>query len=140
MKKIICLCIIALIASNSSIFGQNINISEDSITTLLCKKWEINYVIMGGMKIERIPGATEINYEFNKDKTFLMTSDDPKDKTKGTWSFDPKKKIIRLTINGNSKMKIISIKEGELIMLADTKEATPGDPMEIKLYYKIKAK
>lgn len=95
---------------------------------------------MGGMKIERIPGATEINYEFNKDNTFLMTSNDPKDRTKGTWSFDPKKKIIRLTINGNSKMNIISIKEGELIMLADTKEATPGDPMELKLYYKIKAK
>jgi len=32
------------------------------------------------------------------------------------------------------------LKEGELIILADAKEATPDDPMEIKLVYKIKTK
>lgn len=140
MKKIICFCIIALITSNLPIFGQSINISEDSITTLLCKKWEVDYVIMGEMKIGRMPGATEINYEFNKNKTFLMTSDDPKDKTKGTWSYDSKKKLIKLTANGKSNTSIISLKENEFIMLTDTKEATPDDPMELKIVYKIRTK
>ena len=96
--------------------------------------------MMGNMKIGRIPGATEINYEFNKDKTFLITSNDPKDKTKGIWAYDPKKKIIKLTINGKSNASIISLKAGEFIMLADTKEATPDDPMEIKLVYKSMTK
>ena len=141
MKKFICICVIALIFfSNSALFGQSISMSTDSVETLLCKKWEVDYAMMGGMKIGRIPGASEINYEFKKDKTLMMTSDDPDDKTKGTWNYDSKKKIIRLIINGKSNTSIISLKEDELIMLADTKEATPDDPMEIKVVYKIKAK
>lgn len=140
MKKISLIVIITLLFSNTKSLGQTINLSADSITTVLCKKWQVDYAIMGGMKIGRIPGATEINYEFNKDKTFLMTSNDPKDKTKGTWAYDTKKKIIKLIINGKSNTSIISLKEGELMMLADTKEATPDDPMEIKLVYKIKTK
>jgi len=140
MKKIFLIGIITLLFSNTKSLSQTIDLSADSITTVLCKKWEVDYAIMGGMKIGRLPGATEINYEFNKDKTFLMTSNDPKDKTKGTWAYDTKKKIIKLTINGKSNTSIISLKEEELIMLADTKEATPEDPMEIKLVYKIKTK
>ena len=140
MKKIICIGIITLLMVSTESFGQTINLSADSIVTLLCKKWEVDYAIMGNEKIGRIPGATEINYEFFKDKTFIMTSNDPTDKTKGTWTYDPKKKIIKLIINGKSNATIISLKEGEFIELADTKEATPDDPMEIKVVYKIKTK
>lgn len=139
MKKIIFIGLLTLL-SNTHSFSQSIDLPADSITTLLCKKWEVDYAMMGNMKIGRIPSATEINYEFNKDKTFLMTSNDPKEKTKGTWAYDAKKKIIRLTINGKSKTSIISLKEGQFIMLADTKEATPEDPMGIKLVYKITTK
>ncbi len=140
MKKFICITNISFFLLSTNSFSQTINLSADSIATLLCKKWEVDYAMMGNMKIGKIPGATEINYEFNMDKTFLMTSKDPKDKTKGTWAYDTKKKIIKLTVNGKSNTSIISLKEGELIILADTKEATPDDPMEIKLVYKIKTK
>ena len=140
MKKLICIIIISLLLLNKNSFSQTIDLSTDSIATLLCKKWEVDYAMMGSMKIGRIPCATEINYEFNKDKSFLMTSNDPKDKTKGTWAYDTKKKIIKLTVNGKSNTSVISLKEGELIILADTKEATPDDQMEIKLVYKIKTK
>ena len=94
MKKIFFACILTLLLSGTQSFGQTINLSADSITTLLCKKWEVDYAIMGNMKIGRMPGATEINFEFNKDKTFLMTSTDPTDKTKGTWAYDTKKKLL----------------------------------------------
>jgi len=139
MKKTLCFVIIIIFFfSNTRSFGQGINLSMDSITTLLCKKWEVDYSILGDMKLGRGPGAPEINYEFKKDKTYLATSDDPKDNTKGTWSYDPKKKIIKLIQNGKSRMSIISLKEEELIMLADTSEATPDDTMNIKLVFKIK--
>lgn len=118
--------------------GQNIILSNDSITKLLCKKWEVDYAMMGNEKIGRGPGAPEINYEFKKDKTYLATSNDPKDNIKGTWSYDPKKKLIKLIQNGKSNMSIISLKEEELIMLADFGDVTPDDPMAIKLVYKIK--
>jgi len=35
-------------------------------------------------------------------------------------------------------MSIISLKQGELVMLADLSDVTPDDPMAIKLVYKIK--
>ncbi len=142
MKKIICIVVITFLLSHTNSFAQTINLSADSISTLLCKKWEVNYAIMGGMKIGHPSDAAEINLEFNKDKTFLMTSNDSKEKNKekGTWVYDTKKKTIKLFLNGKNNATIISLKEEELIMLMDTKEATPNDPMELKIVYKIKAK
>ena len=140
MKKFICIIFISFLLLSTNSFSQTINLSTDSITTLLCKKWEVDYAMMGNMKIGRIPDATEINFEFYKDKSLLLTSNDSKVKTKGTWAYDTKKKIIKLTVNGNSNSNVISLKEGELIMLVDTKEATPDDPMDIKMVYKIKTK
>ena len=140
MNKIICASFIYLLLLSTNSFSQTINLSTDSIATLLCKKWEVDYAMMGNMKIRRIPSATEINFEFYKDKSLLLTSNDSKVKAKGTWAYDTKKKIIKLTVNGNSNSNVISLKEGELIMLVDTKEATPDDPMDIKMVYKIKTK
>ena len=139
MKKIIALCIIALTISGGSLFAQDITIPADSIPSLLCKKWEVDYAIMGGMKIGRMPGAAEINYEFRKDKTFILSGSDPKDSKKGTWSYDPKKKQIKLILDGKPSSIISSLKEGELIMLIDTSKATPDDPMPITMVYKIRA-
>lgn len=71
--------------------AQSISLLSDSIATLLCKKWEVDYAMMGWMKIGRIPGATDINYEFNKDKTFTITSDDAKRNQLARGAYDPKK-------------------------------------------------
>jgi hypothetical protein len=140
MKQFICLSIIALICSGNISFGQNINIPADSVTNLLCKKWEMDYAMMAGTKIGKMPGATESNYEFNKDKTFVLTSNANSTKTKGTWSYDQGKKLIRLTINGRSNVSIISLKDDQLEMLVDTKAATPDDPMPITIIYKLGTK
>lgn len=140
MKKIICIVLICVLLSNTKSFSQTVNLPADSAATLLCKKWEVDYALMGDMKISEIPGVTTINYEFNKDKTFLITSDNPKDRTKGTWAYDAKKKLIKLTINGKSNTSIISLKDGELVMLAAPIEATPADPTELKIVYKTRTK
>lgn len=140
MKKYILSGIIGLLCSSQSLFAQNINGTLDSIQALLCKKWEVDYVFMGGMKIGRMPGAAEINYEFNKDKTFFMTSDAPNDKAKGTWSYDPKKKQIRLALNGGTNTTIVSLKEGELVMLFDAKGTVPADLEDMQMVYKPKTK
>lgn len=136
MKKLIPIFIIAFTISATSLFAQNIAIPVDSINTLLCKNWDINYAMLGGMKIGKMPGVPEVSYAFAKDNSFIMSSNDPKDKKKGTWSYDPKKKLIKLTADGKSNTSIISLKEDEFIMLVDTKNATPDDSMELKLVYK----
>jgi len=140
MRKLIFSGIVSLFCSSHSLFAQNINVPLDSVQTILCKKWEVDYVLMGGMKIGRIPGAAEINYEFNKDKTFLMTSNDPKDKKKGTWSYDPKKKSIKLTLSGGTNTQIVSLKKGELVMLLDANGSVSNDLKDMQMVYKPKIK
>jgi hypothetical protein len=138
MKRLLCICVVLFLLSGTRLLAQDINLKSDSVVSLLCKKWEIDYAMMGGMKIGRMPNATEMNFEFFSDKTFLITGSSPKDKTKGIWSYVPAKKIIELTINGKHKTNIISLKKDELILLANTKKDTPDDPMDIKLVYKLK--
>lgn len=140
MRHLICISIIALICSSHTSFSQSINIPADSVTHLLCKKWEMDYVIDDGMKISRPPGAPEMNYEFNKDKTFVFTGNGNSTKVKGTWSYDPGKKLIKLTLNGRSNTSIISLTNDQLEMLMDTKAATPSDPTPIQMFCKPSAK
>jgi hypothetical protein len=135
MRKLVCASIVALIVSNS-LFAQDINISVDSIQKLLCKKWEVAYAEMGGMRIGRMPGAEEINYEFKKDKTFILSNKDEKEKKKGNWSYDSKKKLIKLTLDGKNISNVISLKEDELVMAVDTN--TPSDPEPIRMVYKVR--
>ncbi|MNE09693.1 hypothetical protein D3C80_1023790 [compost metagenome] len=90
-KKRIILSLVGLFLSIAASFSQSIDLPTDTVTALLCSKWEVNYALIGGMKIGRMPGATEIKYEFNKDGTILLTSTNPNKKAKGTWVYDSKK-------------------------------------------------
>lgn len=136
MKKLICSSIVVLIVCHS-LSAQDIKLPSDSISILLCKKWEVNYAIMDGMKIGRMPGAPEINYEFKKDKTFILSGNNDKEKKKGNWSYDPQKKLVKLIVEGRNISNVVSLKEQELVMVADPK--TKGDPEPIQLVYKIKS-
>jgi hypothetical protein len=64
MRKLISSCIIALTVPCTSLLAQNITIPADSIQMLLCKNWEVDYAIMGGMKIGRMPGGKQIKLSF----------------------------------------------------------------------------
>jgi len=140
MKKSIILTLVTFFFSFTTSFCQNIDLPVDTVTTLLCDKWEVDYALVGGMKIARMPSAPEINYEFKKDKTFIITGSDPNNKAKGTWNYDSKKKIIRLTTNEQSNSSIISLKKGELIILLDKDKSMPADMGDTKIVYKITTK
>ena len=137
MKTMI-LPLLLVTCSSSNLFAQSIDLTADSVATLLCKKWEMSYIIMDGMKIQKGAGAPEMNYEFKKDKTFLITSNDGKSPVKGTWTYDPNMKTVKLTQNGKSNTTAIELREEELVMLMDTKGATPGDSSPMKAYLKPK--
>jgi hypothetical protein len=143
MKKIISFPILILLASTTALFGQTINLSADSVTTLLCKKWTVDHAIMGGANIGKLPNAPEINYEFKNDKTVVFTGNNPKDVMKADWAYVPSKKLIKLTpnvkSNSNTVLNIISLKEDELIILMGSSQPGPNDPPEIQLVCRIKA-
>lgn len=106
--------------------------SADSVKLLFCKQWEMNYILLGGTKIGTTP-AQKIYYDFKADNTFLTYDSHGSAKTAGTWSFDSKKKLIVLMINGKHDF-ITSLKAGECIQLVETEKGTP----QTKIVYKIK--
>lgn len=124
------------IISHCTLFSQDINIPTENITKFLCKKWQIDYLAMNGMKIARGAGAPEINYEFNSDNTYSLLGHEPQTKSKGTWKYDENKKLIKLFFNGLSNTSVISLNENELVILVNTREATPDDPSDMKMFFK----
>jgi hypothetical protein len=105
-----------------STFSQNINLSIDSVNTLLCKKWQVDYALMGNMKIEQPPGATEINYEFLKNGTVIMTTSaaTDKDKTRGSWIYDVKNKRVKIVTYNKNTGVITGLNNSMLIMQMNT--------------------
>lgn len=136
MKKFLCFCIIALCMSCNIAYAQSNSIPADNIPALLCKKWEPNYAMMGGMKVGKVAGMSEFTFEFNQDHTFSITG---KEKKSGSWKYDPKKKIILLTVDGKPTGSIVSLKGGELVMLTDMGGTNSGEDMDISVVYKVKA-
>ena len=140
MKTIFTLCFITLVIANNQTIAQSKSKShtEDSLTNLICKKWEVDYLMLGDIKMSMLPNAEEINYQFNKDKTLSMSGRDSRGLTKGMWCYDKKKKTIRLTIKGKSNTTILSVNDKELVLLADTKGASDKNLPEVKLVYKLR--
>jgi len=140
MKKIAVALTIALISIHGSLLAQGMTIPKDSIDSYLCKTWEMDYSILGGgMILGRLPQAPVVIYEFKKDKTFASLDNKGVVIQKGTWLYDPKKKVINIK-NGSGTIlyTIVSLTTNQLIILVNTKETTPDDPMEMKLVFKIK--
>lgn len=80
MNKTLSLSVVLFFFLTTRLFGQIENISEDSIKTLLCHKWGVKAMYMGGQEINS-SGET-VTYEFYWDNTFIRVTD--KKTEKGT--------------------------------------------------------
>jgi hypothetical protein len=137
-KNLFFLFLLLLAFTKNQLFAQNVNMGSDDLTSALCHKWVAEYVLNGGMKINLPPGAPAMLLEFRKDNALVISGTKDKTKTEGRWKYDAAKKQVLLTVNGKSEGSVISIKNNELTMLMDTKEATPDDPTTLQIVYKIK--
>lgn len=133
--KIFFLCTFALFTGKT--FCQNIDVPEDSIKTILCKQWEVDYAMIGNTKTSRLPGATEINFAFFPDGSFVMTSDNPTETTKGTWRYIRKTKSVTITTTRRRLGEIVILNQREFTMEMETNESNAGEAM-IRLMYKPK--
>jgi len=110
----------------------------DSIPSILCKTWTVSYALMGDMRIDMKPGVQAMDFQFVKDKTLLVSAGPTNPKTKGTWVYDAATKTVKLTINGENRGTVTKLQADQLIISMDTKDATPDNPIVIKLVYKVK--
>ena len=133
MKKTNYFLLIFSIASIAHAKAQTISMSADSVSILLCRQWERNYLLLGKQKISTGPGEANVFTDFKPDHTYLLCDNNGGDTTKGTWSYDPVKKLILLMIRGKHDI-ITSLKDGEYIQRIETAKGT----QDINIVYKAR--
>jgi hypothetical protein len=134
MQRIFACLLVSLLVGAGPVFGQQVNMPADSLPGVLCHAWASAYAMMGNTKIEMKPGAAGVILNFVSDHTLIAVS--PKDKKTGRWTYDPALKQIRWEITGGGNGTIISLTADEMVVLMDTKKATPDDPSDLKIVYK----
>ncbi len=137
MKKFIYLCAIMLLAFQTRTSAQGIHLSADSVTKLLCKKWEADYVLAQGKRINVPLSTSKIYLEFHKDGTFSAISGKPKVTEKGEWEYDVQNGTISMSVKGKDRRNIISLTKYHLAILP-VEQVAVNDTSGTKLYFKVK--
>ena len=131
MKKcagIFLLFLVSFFIINKSI-AQGFPSTQDSIRILLCKKWQVDYILITGVKIAKGNNTPEIYFQFENDNSFVETSSDHKNKTTGKWVIDAEHKIIRLMQHEKNTMNILSLTPVELQLKVDAQPNDASDEM-----------
>mgnify|MGYP001796094888 CR=1 FL=1 len=89
-----------------------------------------------GVKIVKSPGAPARIFDFKPDNSFVFIQEAEADSFYGKWIYDPKKKWVRLLIDGKTNGLIISVLPEEMIMVDEKKKNAPSINME--MVYKVK--
>ncbi|WP_299184700.1 hypothetical protein [uncultured Aquimarina sp.] len=133
MKRLI-LFIEFIICACSSIIAQNIKLEKSELESLLFKRWDVEYAMMGSMKVGQIPGAKDFDFLFKRDGSYDVI--DEKSTKTGNWKYDKERKYIELSINGKVTSRIKSLDKNKLILiLVRGKNDPPGLP-KVKVHYK----
>ena len=116
--------------------AQQGKVKTDSLKEWLCKTWEIDYVLAEGMKITGKSGTSDIIYEFKPDGTFIFNPS-AENSEKGSWVYDPEKKLIRLLTNSNKNSRVVSILPNEMVMLINRNRKAAGNGDEMQMVFKV---
>jgi hypothetical protein len=131
MKRVFLFLFISLFVPSIHISAQTISMPADSVSILLCRTWEMSYTIMGGQRIPMSPQSPTIVHDYLPDHTFVIYNNPDSIAAKGTWSYDPTKKIIILMVKDKHDI-IVSLDRTEYVQKVETAKGTP----EIKIVYK----
>ncbi|MDP4130071.1 MAG: hypothetical protein Q8939_07905 [Bacteroidota bacterium] len=121
----------------SNLCAQKLNGSVDDIKKMLCKKWQIEYMLSGGVKIEKGSDVPDLIYEFKPDNSFVFTQGDPQNNVYGSWIYNQQKKSILLQAKGKPAIRVISLIPEELILMTDKKKQG-AHKQNIKMVFRVK--
>ncbi|CAM4410864.1 hypothetical protein [Zobellia nedashkovskayae] len=121
-----------IIGLNFTLFAQDININETELESVLCKQWEIEYALMGGMKVGQMPGASDFDFKFHPDGKYDLIREDA-DNSAGIWTYNSDGKYVELSIEEKVTSRIKYIDQNKLILtLVSGQNDPPGLPsMEV---------
>ena len=134
MKKIF-LFLGLLIGSCPSLFAQNINMTESELESFLIKQWEIEYAMMGSMKIGQMPGAKDFDFLFKKDGKYDLIEDNGTIRT-GMWEYVTENKYVELSVDGKITSRIKSIDKNKLILTMVSGKNDPAGLPNVEIHFK----
>ena len=127
--------VVLMIGLNNSLMAQDVNLSKTELETVLCKQWEIEYALMGGMQIKQKPGATDFDFKFASDGNYEIIREDGNDEL-GKWIYDPEKKYVELSIKEKVTSRIKSIDKNKLILILVSGENDPPGLPKVEVHFK----
>ena len=135
MKKNI-LFIVFLFGICTTIFSQNINLTKQELESTLCKHWELDYVMMGDIKIgDNIGTSEKLDYQYKSNGEYDLISE-VKITGTGKWIYYSDKKYIELSINNKVTSQIIGIDNDKLIMILVSDEKGPPGLPNLVIHFK----
>ena len=94
--------------------------TEQEIKALLCHKWKVTHMEVGGQKVAVPAEFSELYLDIKSNGTLIEI--EPEGEHKGTWSYQHKTKtFITDDEDGIKKHEIVKINETEFIMKSDLK-------------------
>jgi hypothetical protein len=116
--------------------AQTVSLPPESLENMLCKKWEVDYVLMGNTKVGRGPGVGQMEYEFFKNGTYIWKQDS--DQLKGSWEYNKQEKLIKVLSRQRSNASIVSLTADEFIMIMTLPPGTSPNMGDMKIVFKAK--
>lgn len=124
-----------LIGLNTSFFAQNITLTASELETILTKQWEIEYAMMGSMKIGQVPGAKDFDVLFKRDGKYDLIEDDGTIRN-GIWKYVTKNNYIELSIDGKVTTRIKSINKSKLILIMVSEDNDAPTLPNVEIHFK----
>lgn len=137
MKSFIYAFIITFLSFQTNAYAQDLKLSSDSVTKLLCKKWEVDYALFQGNKVDYPSSKPKAYMEFYKDGTFLMSGGEPGGVQKGTWEYDASKGTISILIEEKDRKEIMSLSKNQFAIFSDDPAPDPSHPSRVSLKAKV---
>ena len=134
MKTII-LTIGFIIGLNFTFLSQNIKLTESELGPILCKQWEVEYAMMGTMKITQKIGAADFDFKFKSDGKYNLIREDGNNDI-GIWTYNSEKKYVELSIKGKITSRIKSIDKDKLILTLVSGQNDPTGLPSIEVHFK----
>lgn len=124
-----------LIGLNTSFFAQNITLTASELETILTKQWEIEYAMMGSMKIGQVPGAKDFDVLLKRDGKYDLIEDDGTIRN-GIWKYVTKNNYIELSIDGKVTTRIKSINKSKLILIMVSEDNDAPTLPNVEIHFK----
>lgn len=102
----------------------------------ISKIWKIDFVEMGGQKVDEIGDEnTEMDYEFKSDNTYIIYSPQGIDK-KGNWEFNSEEKCVYFRNEyGEIEGKILNISKERITLIPAVKIGKFPEMEFVKFHY-----